>query len=446
MVPAIQALSDPGLERRNFLTVLFGSSGSGKSRLSLTYPDPLIVDLDGTIGRFREHAQARVAYLETDQDIIALAKAIASNEVSVKTLVIDGFTRLVQRLESELGTLHRDAYYRTYRERIDTLMRALSMIPCNVVLTARARAIRAKAGDVVGGYLVAAGESVPIGETPDVPPGVTDSADLVLHLESTDEAWSAETVKSLLVELPQHENFAEPITQIPERIEAVSKRLRDVPQPEPPTPQAPPPATIAIAPAAMQPPDTEQPKAAATAVAENTIPTNAELKNILGERNRALGESSQHKSVLDYLAKACGWNQVLPVPNDIRILAKEQMLREIEATKPIAQTDSPEELAEYIKERLPGTVDVPAASAPASPPAAPRKVTNADLLTILRQRNTACPPAIGTVPEYMRTQCGLAHVKSATDITAEDRVAMFDRATQEIADANPIRSAAAHKD
>lgn len=201
----------------NLKIMVWGESGSGKSRFALSSPAPLVVDLEGSTRLYAEEFDFYKA--EVDR-----ANARANNSATLtvnlideilkgeyqdrRTLVIDPVTDLLDTIEDasaknyeqmigkkigELNQLQKTKWYAYRRETARTVLNRLKDVPMNLILVARAKTIWDNKD----------GKTQPSGLTYDALDIVEYLMDIVIQLEKTESGTKAIVKKSRLGNLPE---------------------------------------------------------------------------------------------------------------------------------------------------------------------------------------------------------------------------------------------------
>lgn len=226
-----------------FLKIMaWGEPGAGKTRLALSFPGPLVIDLERGSRLYADQFDFLVAEPTPQMPGIHLVKAVVDEVVKgeypdSKTLVIDPITDYLDQLEWEFAKLkesrginldsmkapQKAGYYAEQKDFIRQRLDAILRLPMNVVFIARAK--NNWEGSQVNG------------RKPDASEIVEYLCDIVLHIE---RGGTAQAKKSRLKELPpviRAVTFAD--------IDAAIKASPDkTPTAAPATPQGPRPAAV----------------------------------------------------------------------------------------------------------------------------------------------------------------------------------------------------------
>lgn len=187
----------------------WGEPGSGKSRLALSFPAPLVVDLERSTALYADEFDFLVCEptkeLKAHQLVYSLVKQIQRGMYPDRqTLVIDPMTDYLESLEAgiidkmkakgvNIDALQGLAKARIYGEINDGIRQELSALlalPLHVVFVVRAKNTWGKGPD---------GKMAPIGRQPDVKEIVPYLADIVIKVEKGGEGL---VEKSRLAALP----------------------------------------------------------------------------------------------------------------------------------------------------------------------------------------------------------------------------------------------------
>lgn len=222
------------LNDANIKVLVWGESGSGKSRFALSAPSPIVVDLEGSTRLYANEFDFYKAEVSTS-DIKAnnpatLVKNIV-NEINEneypdrKTLVIDPLTDLLDCIENicaeeyqkqigkkitDLNAIQKTKWYAYRKETSRKILDKLKNVPMNLILVARSKSM----WDTKDGKLQ------PIGQTYDCLEIVEYLMDIVINLEKTTEGIIAKVKKSRLANLPE----VLPVQNFSSILEAIEKQ------------------------------------------------------------------------------------------------------------------------------------------------------------------------------------------------------------------------------
>lgn len=204
------------LNDANIKVLVWGESGSGKSRFALSAPNPLVIDLEGSTRLYAEEFDFFKAEIDSNNKQAANPAALVKNIINEihqneysdrKTLVIDPLTDLLDYLEqfcaeeyekqtdkkiSDLNAVQKSKWYAYRREMARKFLNMLKDVNMNVILVARSKAIWDKLD----------GKMQPVGQTYDCLEIVEYLMDIVINLEKTSEGTIAKVKKSRLANLP----------------------------------------------------------------------------------------------------------------------------------------------------------------------------------------------------------------------------------------------------
>lgn len=204
------------LNDANIKVLVWGESGSGKSRFALSSPNPIVVDLEGSTRLYAEDFDFYKAEVDPTNVQAAnpatltknIIKEINNNEYpDRKTLVIDPLTDLLDCIENicaetyqkqigkkitDLNAIQKTKWYAYRKETSRKILDNLKDIPMNLILVARSKNM----WDTVDGKLQ------PVGQTYDCLEIVEYLMDIVINLEKTSEGIVAKVKKSRLANLP----------------------------------------------------------------------------------------------------------------------------------------------------------------------------------------------------------------------------------------------------
>ena len=192
--------------------VIFGKSGVGKTWFTLTFPSPYYIDTEG--GADLKHYQARLkaaggAYMGPQdgaldfETIIDQMKALASEDHSYKTLIIDSVTKLYQTaIANEAERLgNKDAFGASKKPAIAMMRRLINWaakLDMNIWFVAHE----------ISEWGLVDGQRQEIGQVPDAWDKLIYELDLTLRAEKRGTAWLAVVRKSRLLGFPDADSFA----------------------------------------------------------------------------------------------------------------------------------------------------------------------------------------------------------------------------------------------
>lgn len=204
------------LNDANIKVLVWGESGSGKSRFSLSAPNPIVIDLEGSTRLYANEFDFYKAEvnknIEQASNPASLVKNIV-NEINQeeypdrKTLVVDPLTDLLDYLEqycaesyekqigkkiTELNAVQKTKWYAYRKEIARKFLNMLKNVNMNLILVARSKNM----WDTKDGKLQ------PVGQTYDCLEIVEYLMDIVINLEKTKEGTVAKVKKSRLANLP----------------------------------------------------------------------------------------------------------------------------------------------------------------------------------------------------------------------------------------------------
>lgn len=205
--------SEPPLVRKarradaKLKVLAWGESGAGKSRFALSFPSPLVIDLEQSTALYGDEFDFLVAEPTTKvrphQLVSIVRQQIANGEhPDVRTLIVDPITVYLDHLEAALIDEQRAKgvnldnlkgptrakFYAQMKDEVARRLEALLALPVHTVWVARAKN---EWGQTDGGM-------APIGRTYDANDLVEYLADLVLHLKRD---GAAEVRKSRIADL-----------------------------------------------------------------------------------------------------------------------------------------------------------------------------------------------------------------------------------------------------
>lgn len=196
--------------------LVWGESGSGKSRFALSAPNPLVIDLEGSTRLYANEFDFYKAEVdESNTQAVNPATLVKNivNEINQneypdrKTLVIDPLTDLLDCIENicaeayqkqigkkitDLNAIQKTKWYAYRKETARKMLDKLKNVPMNLILVARSKNM----WDTKDGKLQ------PVGQTYDCLEIVEYLMDIVINLEKTPEGIIAKVKKSRLANLP----------------------------------------------------------------------------------------------------------------------------------------------------------------------------------------------------------------------------------------------------
>lgn len=205
------------LDDVNLKIMVWGESGSGKSRFSLSAPSPLVVDLEGSTRLYAGEFDFYKAEINQNDNRASNSATLVTNIVQEildgkypdrKTLIIDPVTDLLDCIEDccakkyeqgigkkvdQLNQLQKTKWYAYRRETSRTVLNKLKDVPMNLILVARAKNI----------WDTKDGKMQPVGLTYDALDIVEYLMDIVIQLEKSGEETKAIVKKSRIGNLPK---------------------------------------------------------------------------------------------------------------------------------------------------------------------------------------------------------------------------------------------------
>lgn len=205
------------LDDVNLKIMIWGESGSGKSRFSLSAPSPLVIDLEGSTRLYADEFDFYKAEVDKTNPLASNPATLTVNLIKEilegqypdrKTLIIDPLTDLLDCIEDvsakkyeemigkkvgELNQLQKTKWYAYRREMARTVLNQLKDIPMNLILVARAKNV----------WDTKDGKMQPVGLTYDALDIVEYLMDIVIQLEKNGEETRAIVKKSRLGNLPK---------------------------------------------------------------------------------------------------------------------------------------------------------------------------------------------------------------------------------------------------
>lgn len=143
---------------------IWGDSGTGKSRFALTFPNPLVIDFEGSTRLYSNEFDFCVAEIDKNnirannpaQLISSVIEEIKECKYGCDTLIIDPVTELFESLEdiaihnfeeklgkkiTELNQIQKAKWYSYRRNLARKMLDKLKELPINVVLIARSKTL-----------------------------------------------------------------------------------------------------------------------------------------------------------------------------------------------------------------------------------------------------------------------------------------------------------------
>lgn len=205
------------LDDINLKVMIWGESGSGKSRFALSAPSPLVIDLEGSTRLYASEFdfwKAEVDKANEKSNNPATLTMNVLDEITKgeyedrKTLIIDPVTDLLDAIESSCATqyeknigkkidtlnaVQKTKWYAYRRDMARKVLNNLKDVPMNLILVARSKNV----WDQKDGKLQ------PIGQTYDALEIVEYLMDIVVQLEKSENGTTAIVKKSRLGNLPK---------------------------------------------------------------------------------------------------------------------------------------------------------------------------------------------------------------------------------------------------
>lgn len=205
------------LEDVNLKIMVWGESGSGKSRFALSAPAPLVIDLEGSTRLYANEFDFWKAEVDKinpqagnpgSLTINLLKEILEGKYPDRKTLIVDPVTDLLDCIEdvsakkyeemigkkvTELNAVQKTKWYAYRRETARNILNQLKDIPMNLILVARAKNL----------WDTKDGKMQPVGLTYDALDIVEYLMDIVIQLEKNGDETRAIVKKSRLGNLPK---------------------------------------------------------------------------------------------------------------------------------------------------------------------------------------------------------------------------------------------------
>lgn len=205
------------LDDVNLKIMVWGESGSGKSRFALSSPSPIVIDLEGSTRLYAEQFDFYKAEVDKANTLASnpatltvnlLKEIIEGQYPDRKTLVVDPLTDLLDCIEdisarkyeemigkkvSDLNAVQKTKWYAYRRETVRNVLNQLKDIPMNLILVARAKNL----------WDTKDGKMQPVGLTYDALDIVEYLMDIVIQLEKNGDETKAIVKKSRIGSLPK---------------------------------------------------------------------------------------------------------------------------------------------------------------------------------------------------------------------------------------------------
>ena len=205
------------LDDVNLKIMVWGESGSGKSRFALSSPSPIVIDLEGSTRLYAEEFDFYKAEVDKANTLASnpatltvnlLKEIIEGQYPDRKTLVVDPLTDLLDCIEdisarkyeemigkkvSDLNAVQKTKWYAYRRETVRNVLNQLKDIPMNLILVARAKNL----------WDTKDGKMQPVGLTYDALDIVEYLMDIVIQLEKNGDETKAIVKKSRIGNLPK---------------------------------------------------------------------------------------------------------------------------------------------------------------------------------------------------------------------------------------------------
>jgi len=193
-------------QNRRAKVLLIGEAGVGKTHAALTFPNPAVIDAEGSIDWFSDRFAFTAVPTKSYSDVRDLTKQVREGKVQCETLVIDSLTSIYNGLvnaatmerqkqgSDDLRPLDWGRIKRKFSSLLDELYHKLKV---NVVCVGWIKAEYAKPGDTVQGKVVAQNDLVKIGEVFDGDKKTMYAFDFVIKVLGNDgKRARAQIVKS----------------------------------------------------------------------------------------------------------------------------------------------------------------------------------------------------------------------------------------------------------
>lgn len=205
------------LDDVNLKIMIWGESGSGKSRFALSAPNPIVVDLEGSTRLYANEFDFWKAEIDKNNQLACNPATLVKNVINEifngeypdrKTLIIDPVTDLLDCIENicatqyeknigkkidTLNAVQKTKWYAYRRDTSRTILNQLKDVPMNLVLVARAKNM----------WDTKDGKMQPIGLTYDALEITEYLMDIVIQLKKNGDETKAIVKKSRLGNLPK---------------------------------------------------------------------------------------------------------------------------------------------------------------------------------------------------------------------------------------------------
>ena len=205
------------LDDVNLKIMIWGESGSGKSRFSLSAPAPLVIDLEGSTRLYADEFDFWKAEVDRTNPLASNPASLTVNLIKEilegqypdrQTLIVDPLTDLLDCIEdvsakkyeeiigkkvTDLNAVQKTKWYAYRRETARNVLNQLKDIPMNLILVARAKNI----------WDTKDGKMQPVGLTYDALDIVEYLMDIVIQLEKNGDDTRAIVKKSRIGNLPK---------------------------------------------------------------------------------------------------------------------------------------------------------------------------------------------------------------------------------------------------
>lgn len=193
-------------QNRHAKVLLIGEAGVGKSHAALTFPNPAVIDAEGSVDWFADRFSFVAVPTKSYADCRELVQQVRAGRVKCDSLVIDSLTSIYNGLvnaatqerqkqgSDDLRPLDWGRIKRKFSSLLDELYHQL---PVNVVCVGWIKAEYAKPGDKVNGKTVTPQDLVKIGETFDGDRKTMYAFDFVIKILGNDgKKTRAEVIKT----------------------------------------------------------------------------------------------------------------------------------------------------------------------------------------------------------------------------------------------------------
>lgn len=187
--------------------LIYGDTGTGKTRLSLAFPKPFVIDMEGGSDWYVDEFDAKVQHATTPEEILPVLEKLNTSDHEFRTLVIDPITVYWEALQKKWSDIflernkggkgYKHDYYDlqmrdwgTIKSELKDMFRRLTSLDMNVIIVAREKALYNQSMSVIG-------------RTFDGPKGTDYWADVVVQAVREGDHYTAMVEKDRTNKLPR---------------------------------------------------------------------------------------------------------------------------------------------------------------------------------------------------------------------------------------------------